>query len=185
MIASAPDIFHDILIIQKEGETEDDHLQKVEEVLKRLEDKGFRANLRKSFFMQQEVEYLGYLLTSDGIKPQQKKFEAIKRFNPPKNPKQLRNFLGLVNFYRDLWPKRSHTLGPLSKLSSCTPKNWVWGRDQQRAFEKVKEMIQKKALLQYPDFTKPFDLFTDASDIQLGATLVQEGKPLGFFHKKT
>ena len=45
-------------------------------------------------------------------------------------------------------------------------------------------MIQKKALLQYPDFTKPFDLFTDASDIQLGATLVQEGKPLGFFTRK-
>ena len=87
--------------------------------------------------MQQEVEYLGYLLTSDGIKPQQKKIEAIKRIKSPKNPKQLRSFLGLVNFYRDLWPKRSHTLGPLSKLSSCTPKNWVWGREQQKAFEKV------------------------------------------------
>ena len=87
-------------------------------------------------------------------------------------------------FYRDLWPKRSHILGPLSKFSSCTPKNWVWGRDQQKAFEEVKEMIQKEALLQYPDFTKPFDLFTDASDIQLGATLVQEGKPLGFFTRK-
>ena len=77
-LASAPDIFQsimtglfhdldyvlvyldDILIIQKEGESEDGHLQKVEEVLKRLEDKGFRANLRKSFFMQQEVEYLIY-----------------------------------------------------------------------------------------------------------------------------
>ena len=73
-----------ILIIQKEKEPEDDHLQKVEEVLKRLEDKGFRANLRKSFFMQQEVEYLGYQLTRDGIKPQQKKIEAIKRIKPPK-----------------------------------------------------------------------------------------------------
>ena len=108
---------------------------------------------------QQEVEYLGYLLTSDGIKLQQKKIEAIKRIKPPKNPKQLRSFLGLVNFYRDLWPKRSHILGPLSKLSSCTPKNWVWGRDQQKAFEEVKEKIQKEALLQYPDFRKPFDLF--------------------------
>ena len=144
-LASATDIFqsimtglfHDldyvlvyldnILIIQKEGETEDDHLQKVEEVLKRLEDKDFRANLRKPFFMQQEVEYLGYLLTSDGIKPQQKKIEAIKRIKPPKNSKQLRCFLGLVNFYRDLWPRRSdiHILGPLSKLFPSTPKTWV------------------------------------------------------------
>ena len=74
-------LIDDILIIQKEGETEDNHLQKVEEVLERLEDKDFIANLRKSFFMQQEVEYLGYLMTSDGIKPQQKKIEAIKRIN--------------------------------------------------------------------------------------------------------
>ena len=96
-IACAPDIFQsimmdllgdldyvlvyidDILIIQREGETEQDHLNKIEVVLQRLQDKGFRANLRKSFFMQKEVEYLGHLLTCDGLKPQPKKVEAIER----------------------------------------------------------------------------------------------------------
>ena len=107
----------DILVIQKEGESEDDHLKKIDEVLSRLEKKGFRANLRKSFFMQQEVEYLGFLLTNKGVKPQPKKIEAMKRIKPPKNAKQLKSFLGMVNFYRDLWPKRSEILAPLTKLS--------------------------------------------------------------------
>ena len=92
-LASAPDIFQkvmielfidldyvlvylgDILVIQKKGESEDDHLKKIDEVLSHLEKKGFRANLRKSFFMQQEVEYLGFLLTNKGVKPQPKKLK--------------------------------------------------------------------------------------------------------------
>ena len=90
-IASAPDIFHsimmdllgdldyvlvyidDILSLQRHGETEDDHLKKMKTVLKQLNDIGFWANLQKSFFMQTEVEYLGFLLTTDGIRPQPKK----------------------------------------------------------------------------------------------------------------
>ena len=79
-----------ILIVQQEGETEEDHLKKIEEVLQRLQDAGFRANLRKSFFMQKNVEYLGYQLTSDGLKPQPKKIEAMDRMKPPTNVKQLK-----------------------------------------------------------------------------------------------
>ena len=83
----------------------------------------------------------------------------------------------MVNFYRDLWPKRSKVLAPLTKLSCIEPKNWVWGSEQQKAFEAAKEMLSQEAVLQYPDFKKPFHLFTDASDVQLGATLVQDGIP--------
>ena len=202
-IACAPDIFQsimmeilgdldyvlvyidDILIIQRENETEQDHLDKVETVLHRLQSKGFRANLRKSFFMQKEVEYLGWLLTTKGLEPQPKKIEAMKRIKAPKNTKQLKMFLGMVNFYRDLWPKRSETLAPLNKIASKTGKlNWKWTNEHQKAFEKAKDMLSKEARLSYPDFSKPFDLYTDASDLQLGATLVQEGKPLGFYTRK-
>jgi ribonuclease HI len=62
--------------------------------------------------------------------------------------------------------------------------NWKWGEEQQKAFKKAKDMLSKEARLSYPDFSKPFDLYTDASDLQLGATLVQEGKPLGFYTRK-
>ena len=171
--------------MQRHGKTEEDHLKKMETVLKRLNDIGFRANLRKSFFMQQEVEYLGFLLTSDGIKPQPKKIEAMTRIKPPTNSKQLKRFLGMVNFYQDIWPRRSHVLAPLAKLSSKTGKlNWIWGQIQQRAFAEAKAMLCKHAMLAYPDFEKPFNLYTDASDLQLGATLVQDGNPIGFYTRK-
>ena len=90
---------NDILLLQHHGKSEEDHLKKMEVVLKRLNDIGFRANLRKSFFMQQEVEYLGFLLTTEGIRPQPKKIEAMTRIKPPTNSKQLKRFLGMVNFY--------------------------------------------------------------------------------------
>ena len=113
---------NDILLLQRHGKTEEDHLKKMKVVLKQLNKIGFRANLRKSFFMQQEVEYLGFLLTSDGIRPQPKKIEAMTQIKPSTNSKQLRQFLGMVNFYQDVWPRRSHILAPLTKLSSKTGK---------------------------------------------------------------
>ena len=112
----------DILLLQRYGETKEDHLKKMEVVLKWLNDIGFRANLRKSFCMQQEVEYLRFLLTADGIRSQPKKIEAMTRIKPPTNSKQLKRFLGMVNFYRGVWPRRSHILEPLAKLSSTTGK---------------------------------------------------------------
>jgi hypothetical protein len=77
----------------------------------------------------------------------------MKRIQPPKNTKQLKMFLGMVNFYRDLWPKRSETLATLNKIASKTGKlNWKWGDEQQKAFEKAKDMLSKEARLSYPDF---------------------------------
>ena len=88
-----------ILLLQRHGETEEDHFKKMEIVLKQLNDIGFQTNLRKSFFMQKEVENLGVLLTTDGIRPQPKKIEATTRIKPPTNSKQLKQFLSMVNFY--------------------------------------------------------------------------------------
>ena len=98
----------DILIILREGESEADHLEKVETVLHRLQNKGFQANLQKSFFMQKEVKYLEFFLTNKGIRPQPKKVEAMDRMQAPKNAWQLKQFLAMVNFYKDVWPRRLH-----------------------------------------------------------------------------
>ena len=93
----------DVLILRRAGESEDEHLKNVKTVLQLLQDAGFRANLRKSFFMQKTVEYLGYQLTSDGLTTQPKKIEAMQRVIPPENAKQLKRFLGMINFYRDVF----------------------------------------------------------------------------------
>ena len=72
--------------------------------------------------MQKSVEYLGYQLTTDGIGPQPKKIEAMERILPPKNCKQLKRFLGMINFYRDVFKRRSHILSPLNDLAAATAK---------------------------------------------------------------
>ena len=135
--------------------------------------------------MQKEVEYLGFLLTTEGIQPQPKKLEAMKHLEAPKNTKQLKMFLGMVNFYRDMWKRHSHILAPLNKLAGKKGKmNWYWGPAEQKAFMEAKRMLADEAKLAFPDFTKPFHLYSDASDRQLGATVCQDGKPLGFYTRK-
>jgi transposase InsO family protein len=198
-VSNAPDIFQaimadilgdldfcrvymdDILIVS--SGTFDDHMHKLSIVLKRLEDRGFRANVRKCFFAQDAIEYLGYYLTRKGIHPQPKKVEAICRLSAPQNRRQLRHFLGMVNYYRDMWKRRSHIIAPLSALTS---KNvpWKWGAEQQSAFEEIKQVVSQETLLAFPQFDKPFHVYTDASRYQLGAVIMQEGRPLAFYSRK-
>ena len=172
---------NDILITS--SSTFEEHMERVNEVLKRLEKADFRANVRKCFFAKTELEYLGYWLTRDGIQPQPKKVEAICRLQPLRNSRQLRHFLGMVNFYRDMWRRRSHLIAPLTHLMNKKTK-WKWGPEQQKAFEEIKAVISKETLLAFPDFNKTFHVYTDASDYQLGAVIMQEGKPLAFYSRK-
>ena len=116
---------------------------------------GMKVNLLKTEFFKQELEYLGYLLTPKGIKPLPKKVEAISHILPPKTRTQLRRFLGMVNYYCDMWRKRSHVLAPLSSLVSKTVK-FKWTEEHQKAFEEAKRMIQKETLLSYPKFGEEF-----------------------------
>jgi hypothetical protein len=88
----------------------------METVLTRLRDDGLKVNTAKSLFCAHEIEYFGYILTRDGIKPQQKKVQAIFTLNPPNNVKELRHFLGMVQYYRDMWARCSEMLAPLTDL---------------------------------------------------------------------
>ena len=122
-VAGSPDIFQekmsslmdtleyvrahldDLLVISKTSF--EDHLEKLEEVLKRLQKAGLKVNAAKSTFGVHECEYLGYVLTREGIKPQTKKIEAILAIARPKNVRTLRGFLGMVQYYRDIWEKEA------------------------------------------------------------------------------
>ncbi len=90
----------DLLIIRRG--ILDEHLQKIETVLTRLQDAGLKVNVAKSLFCAHEIEYLGYILTREGIKPQPKKVQAILMLNPPNNVKELRHFLRMVQYYQDI-----------------------------------------------------------------------------------
>ena len=211
-IAGSPDIFQekmselmatlefvktyldDVLCIS--NSTFEDHLQKLRQVLIRLRDAGLKVNAPKSKFCATETEYLGYVLTRDGIKPQMKKVEAILRLTPPTNVKTLRKFLGLIQYYRDLWEGRSEVLAPLTDLvGECgetkttrakgtkkTP--WHWDDIHQQAFENCKNIIAREVILAYPDFSEVFEIYTDASSRQLGAVITQNNRPIAFFSRK-
>ena len=160
----------DLLIITK-GDLED-HLEKVEQVLHKLQEKGLKVNANKCSFAQDKLEYLGYLITRKGIKPIAKKIEAMKRIKPPTNKKQNRSFIGMINYYRDMWKHRSVILEPLTALTSSKVK-WKWTEIEQKAFDKMKDILSKEVMLSYPDFNKPFTIHTDASDKQIGAVISQ------------
>ena len=91
----------DLLILTKGSWT--DHLDKLDAVLTRLSEAGLKVNARKCFFGTAKVEYLGYMITRNGIKPIAKKVDAIQQIAIPKTRKELRKFIGMVNYYRDMW----------------------------------------------------------------------------------
>ena len=175
-------VYIDDLLCLTKGDY-DDHLEKLDLVLQRIERAGLKVNAKKSFFAKEELEYLGYWITRDGIQPLPKKVEAILRIAEPKTRKQLRSFIGIINYYRDMWIRRSHILAPLAQLTSKQVK-WKWGPAESKAFNMAKKVIAREAMLSYPDFNKPFQIHTDASHHQLGAVISQDNKPVAYYSRK-
>jgi hypothetical protein len=89
----------------------------------------------------------------------------------------------MVNYYRDMWVRRSDVLAPLAHLTSKSVK-WEWKPEHQKAFDTMKKIISKEVLLAYPDFSEEFVIHTDASHTQLGAVISQKGKPIAFYSRK-
>jgi len=100
------------------------------------------------------------------------KVQAITNIAPPTTKRQLRSFIGIINYYRDMWKGRSGILTPLSSMTSKEAK-WNWTSECQEAFDKIKKLVSRETLLSYPDFNKPFEIHTDASKVQLGAVISQ------------
>ena len=137
----------DLLCITKGDLT--DHLTKLRMVFDKLQEAGLKVNADKSNSCATETEYLGYILTRDRIKPQAKKVQAMLASTSPSNVKELRRFLGMVQYYRDLWAKRSKMLASLTNLvGECGQTKvtrakgtkkvpWHWDEVHQKAFDMV------------------------------------------------
>ena len=89
----------------------------------------------------------------------------------------------MINYYRDIWPQRSHVLALLTALTSAKVK-WNWSKEHQLAFDKLKQVMTREMLLAYLNFSEPFDIHTDASLLQLGACISQNKKPIAFYSQK-
>ena len=163
-----------------------DHLKKAELILQRLQKAGLKVNVTKSFFARSQLEHLGYWITRAGTKPVYDKVKAVLKIAEPKTRKELRSFVGVVNYHRDMWVRRSHhshVLAPLAALTSKTTK-WKCEPQHQKAFAMAKRVIAKETLLAHPNFNEPFQIHADASHCQLGAAASQEGNPTAFYSRK-
>jgi hypothetical protein len=161
----------------------EDHLEGLEEVFRPLQKAGLKVNAKKCNFGAHEMECLGYDITQTGVQPIPKKVQAMQAIKTPKTRKQLRGFIGMINFYRDKWKNRASLLAPLTALTSKNvPCSWT--DKHQKSFDTVKRVIGREVSLAYPDFNAPFQIHTDASKTQIGAVMSQNGKPIAFYSRK-
>ena len=165
----------------------EDHLKSINEVLRILQEHNFVVNPLKCKWAVQETDWLGYWLTPQGLRPWKKRVQSILDIERPQTITKLRSFIGAITFYRDMFPRRSHILAPLTALigSNKAKKTLVeWTKERINAFEQARAMLVKATLMRYPDHNKPFHIYTDASNVQLGAAIFQEGHPVAFYTRK-
>lgn len=178
----------DFLVFSKDDDEHEAHLH---QLFTRMKEYGVVVNTSKCVFGEPEVTFLGYRISASGTKPLESKVQAINDFPLPKTVKQLRRFLGMVNFYRRFLPQSASIQAPLNALlTGCIKSSHPvdLSGDALLAFHKCKESLAKAALLAHPDCQANLALVTDASDLAMGAVLQQfkDGawQPLAFFSRK-
>ena len=167
----------DILIYSESWEQ---HLKLVDEVLKRLSEHNLQAKVGKCHFGAKEVKYLGSIISHGCRKPDPDKVKAIRELQPPKTKEDIRSLLGLVGFYREFIKNLSALTDPIQKLMKKDVQ-FVWGEEQQKAFETIKKSISENSCLEFPEPDWPYELHTDASLEGIGAVLFQKD-PSGKLH---
>jgi hypothetical protein len=161
------------------------HLRSLEEVLWRLQRYGLKPNVDKTIIRARTVQYLGYTLSGQGVTLSKDKLAAIKDFPMPTSPKDVREFLGLANYFRMLISRFSQTADPLNAMTRASTV-WRTGAPPppkaQAAFNKLKEALMSAPIVVNPDREGRFVLQTDASTVTesaaggMGAVLLQEQK---------
>lgn len=152
--------------------TFDRHLQDLEELFKLLRNNNVVVNKKKCRFCQEQVPYLGHIITRSGLQTDPAKVLAITEMPIPQNVKQVQSFLQTCSWYRRFVPNFAKCAQPLTQL---TKKNavWDWGTKQQSAYDELKRCLTSAPILRQADISKPYTIKTDASDYALGAVLVQ------------
>ncbi len=175
----------DVLIFSK---TFDQHLLDLDEVMNRFRYSGLKLKPSKCKFAMQEVDYLGFKITKDGMRVSDKKIDAIIKLKPPDTNKLLYSFLCGINYYRSLIPMFGELTVKLYRMAEDRKKKCVWSTETINCFEKLKQAIITAPVLAFPDFTKDFVINTDASMEAISGVLLQKQngiwKPISFFSRK-
>ena len=159
----------DIIIFSK---TEEEHPQHLKEIFECLRKAGLKLKLQKCSFFKKHIQYLGHLISDEGIQPLPEKLESIAKMPVPQNAKQVKQFLGLVFYYRKYVPRFSDIARPLTQL---TQKNegFNWTTECDKCFHMLKDYLQEAPILRYPGPSTNYILYTDASKYAYTGILTQ------------
>ena len=175
----------DVVIFSRSTE---DHVKDVKAVLETIHEAGLTLKKTKCTFGARKVELLGYTVSDKGISQQVDKVEAIRDMTPPADLKALQRFLGMTGYYRQTIHNYADKAEPLVRLTKKgTP--FVWGPEQQEAFQGLKQEMTSDRVMAHPNIKKPYKLYTDASNYAIGAILAQEDakgveRPIHFVSKQ-
>lgn len=167
----------DILIFST---TLQEHVRAITEIFTILEKHNLKIQTDKCNFMKKETEFLGHILTEEGLKPNPGKIKVIQSLTIPTTQRQIKSFLGLTGYYRKFVKDYAKVAQPITKYLRKNMKINTKDPNYIDAFEKLKNLITSHPILKYPNFEKSFVLTTDASNYAIGAFLSQEGHPVSF-----
>ena len=161
----------------------DEHDKKANRLFNRLSEAGLKLQPEKCAFLSTQVAYLGHVISEDGVKPSPGKIESVRNFPVPRTQKNVREFLGLVGYYRRFIPDFATRTKPLTELLK-KGKRSDWTARHQTSFEDMRDALCHEPVLQCPRLDEPFILTTDASDYAIGAVLSQgkigEDRPVSY-----
>lgn len=174
-------VYLDDIVIYAKSLSE--HKTKFEKLAMRLRNANLHLQPDKCEFLRREVGYLGHVISDKGVKPDPKKIEALQHYPAPTTQKKIKQFLGLAGYYRRFIENFSGLSKPLTNLlKKGVP--FKWTEAQQKSFDTLREALCKEPILEYPDFTKPFNVTTDASNYAIGGVLSQgeigKDKPIAY-----
>ncbi|GFU75003.1 retrovirus-related Pol polyprotein from transposon 297 [Trichonephila clavipes] len=177
VIGKFVNVYMDDVIISSPSFTQ--HVKHLKEVFRLLHEAALTLNNDKCKFGCDQLKYLGLIINKEGIKTDKTKVQSIVKMKPPRNSKEVSKFIGMPQWYAKFIKIYADLCEPLYNLKRKF-KKFIWSIEAQKAFDVIKAAITKAPVLKLPDFKKPFELFTDASSIGVGAVLNQEQRPVVF-----
>jgi hypothetical protein len=162
----------------------DAHLDDLASVFARMKECNLVLNPNKCCLAVKKLNLLGFVVDVErGISPQQDRLLCLESFPVPQNVTDVRAYLGFVGYFRRHIPCFADVAFPLSSLLSKSAA-FIWTIQQQQAMDSMKKLLVESAALMIPDDSRPFELYTDASNVAIGAALVQDTRPVAFISRK-
>jgi len=176
LLGDLPGVETDIDDILVWGINQEEHDKRLIAVLKRCEKISLTLNLEKCQFSILQVSYIGHILNVNGVQPDPEKIRAIQDMSPPTDKKGVERLLGTINYLAKFIPNMSTVTHPIRILLKSDV-TFCWDTFQEQAFDKIKSILSAEPVLAYYDVKKSVTITCDASQLGLGAVLLQDGKP--------